>query len=71
MTKSNFDKEGRLWMFMTPDEEKEFYNEVLERVIANPRYYLDNLHELDSFWCSFINYPSSARKSLKNRNIYK
>lgn len=35
--------------------EKEYYYEVLDRVIANPRFYLDNLDKLDVFWVSFLN----------------
>lgn len=35
--------------------EKEYYYNVLDRVIANPRFYLDNLDRLDVFWVSFLN----------------
>lgn len=34
--------------------EKELYYEVLDRVIANPRYYLDNLDNLEVFRVSFL-----------------
>lgn len=60
--KSFFDKEERLWFFMTPEEEREFHNEVLERVIRNPRYYLDRINHisgttsLDVYRVSFYNY---------------
>lgn len=41
---------------MSIDEEREYYFTVLDKVIANPRFYLDNLEALHVFRCSFINY---------------
>jgi len=58
MKKSHYDIENRLFMFMTPEEEHAYYDEVLERVIRNPRFYLDNLDELSSFRVSFIGYKA-------------
>lgn len=34
-----------LYKSMTKEEEQEFYLETLNRVIANPRYYLDHLDD--------------------------
>lgn len=48
-------------------EEKECYNEVLERVIRNPRFYLDLLDESIGLWefkVSFINYSTKKAKPL-------
>lgn len=41
---------------MSKEEELAYYNEVLDRVLANPRYYLDNLDVLDEFRVSFLHY---------------
>lgn len=51
---------------MSLEEEYEFYNEVLDRVIKNPRFYLEHLDDgtLTTFKCSFINYH-------KKRRLYK
>lgn len=48
--------ENKLWEFMPSEEEHAYYEEVLRRVIHNPRYYLDNLDELSVFRVSFIYY---------------
>lgn len=56
---------------MSLEEQKAFYKENLARIINNPRYYLDNLEELDVYLVSFINYQSSDAKSLKSTKIYK
>lgn len=53
---SSYDKECLLGYFMSLDEERLYYEEVLQRVINNPRFYLDNLDDLEVFYCSFINY---------------
>lgn len=52
---------------MTLEEERQFYNEVLDRVIANPRYYLDHLEDdkLAVFKCSFIDYYHKVKKKSK------
>jgi hypothetical protein len=71
MARSSYEKENRLWLFMTTEEQREYYNEVLDRVIANPRKYLDNLEYLDVFRVAFINYTSSDNRSLRNRKLYK
>lgn len=69
MTKTRtYERSANLSDFMTLEEEYNYYNEVLERVIRNPRFYLDNLDELDVFFVSFINYH---RKRPKNQNLYK
>ena len=45
--------------------EKEYYYEVLDRVIANPRFYLDNLDKLDVFRVSFLNMNHKKEKLIK------
>ena len=45
-------------------EEKKYYLEVLEKVIANPRLYLDNLDNLQTFYVSFIDYSYKKSKGL-------
>jgi hypothetical protein len=59
--KSEYDRENYLWHFMTIEEQREYYDEVLTRVINNPRFYLDNLEELDVFKVSFIKYHWTKR----------
>lgn len=34
-----------LYTCMTPEEEEQYYIEILDRVIANPRFYLDHLDD--------------------------
>lgn len=41
---------------ITPIEESEFYEEILDRIIHNPRFYLNNLDDLEVFKFSFIYY---------------
>ena len=65
MVKSRYDMEARLKVEMTLEEEYAFYNEVLQRVINNPRFYLDHLDELDVFYVSFIDYSTTRRKKRK------
>lgn len=65
MKRSKYDLENDLSLFMDIDEERNYYEEVLQRVIQNPRYYLDNLDELYVFRCSFINYYQGKRKVYK------
>lgn len=48
---------------MTKEQERIYYESVLERVIENPRFYLDNLDTCDIFKVSFINYS-------RKRNIF-
>ena len=62
--KSNYDRENKLWLFMDYDSEKEYYEEVLQRVINNPRFYLNELDGLYVFRCSFINYKPGKTKGL-------
>jgi hypothetical protein len=71
--KSYYDRETRLGYFMTIEQEYAYYNEVLERVINNPRKYLDALDDgsLSEFMVSFINYTSTDRRSLKSKKLYK
>ena len=41
---------------MDREEEERYYNEILERMIRNPRFYLDNLEDLYLFRVSFRYY---------------
>lgn len=68
---SNYDNENRLWYFMTAEEEHAYYNEVLDRVIANPRYYLDNLDTLFTFRVSFRKYKAEFKdlKDTKSKDL--
>ena len=59
---SNDDYLGAL---MSPKEETDYFYEVCDRVISNPRFYLDNLDKL---------YVFRIRKNsmiIKNRKLYK
>lgn len=62
MRKSELDISNKLWKFMTYEEEQAYYHEVLERVIRNPRFYLDHLDELSVFRVSFLHYYPEDRK---------
>lgn len=62
-TITSYERDNKLWHFMCYDEEKAYFYEVCDRIIANPRFYLENLDELSVFKVSFINY--------KNRKVYK
>lgn len=53
---SDLDRENKLRLFMTKGEERAYVEEVYERVIANPRFYLDNLENLDMFRTRFKRY---------------
>jgi len=62
--KSELSYENRLHKFMSKEEEREYLDEVYERVRRNPRFYLDNLAELDMFRTRFKNYkPYNDYKS--------
>lgn len=65
LKKSYYDRENRLGAFMSIEQEYTYYNEVLERVIRNPRYYLNHLEELDVFEVSFIDYKRPAGRKKK------
>lgn len=56
-----------LWHFMEYDEEQAYYHEILERVIKNPRFYLDHLDELSVFRVSFLHYYPEE-KQLRSSN---
>ena len=66
--RSHYDYENRLWLFMTREEEVEFFNEVCERIIRNPRRYLDDLNNFSVFRVSFNNYHPRVKKKEK---VYK
>jgi hypothetical protein len=46
----------------TKEEESEIYDALLQDVIDNPRWYLDNLHSLRTFRVSWMNYGEKRRK---------
>lgn len=48
----------------TTVEEHKYYDEVLLRVINNPRFYLDNLDKLDVFDVSFLRKTVKKGKGL-------
>jgi len=54
--RSELDRENKLHLFMDKETEREYLDEVYERVRENPRFYLDNLPELDMFRTRFKNY---------------
>jgi hypothetical protein len=66
---NSLDREYRLWKFMTRKEEVAFHNEVLDRVINNPRFYLDNLNSLDVYIWSGTN--QDCIRKTKKRKLYK
>lgn len=59
---------NKAWLICeNSEEEKAFYEEILNRVISNPRFYLQNLDEsgvLQSYRFSFINYSYKKKKTL-------
>jgi len=59
---SNLDRENKLWLFMNKEDEREYFNEICDRIIRDPRFYLDNLERLDTFVVSFIHYGKSRKK---------
>lgn len=50
--------ENRVGYFMSKEEEEEFYQETLRRIIHNPRFYLDNLDDLHVFRLSSVEYKA-------------
>jgi len=52
---------------MTKEQEREYYETVLYKVMMNPRRYLDNLDNFDSFRVSFINYSKKRKIKPKKR----
>lgn len=68
-----YEKENRLWTFMEKDEEEWYYQETLNRILSNPRWYLDNLDYLINFRVSFIDYHDNrkAKKRVKISKLYK
>jgi hypothetical protein len=58
---------------MSDEEERDFYMEVLDRVIRNPRFYLDHLDNrgLWVFRVSFLDYKGKRRvkKGLKEKAL--
>lgn len=65
MRKTMSDIESRLWTFMSSEEEHNYYDQVCDSILHNPRYYLDNLESLNVFTVSFINYNKKKRKVYK------
>jgi hypothetical protein len=58
---------------MSDEEERDFYFEVLDRVIRNPRFYLDHLDNrgLWVFRVSFLDYKTKrkVKKGLKEKDL--
>lgn len=55
------------------EEQAEIYDRVLEDVYNNPRWYLDNLHNLITFKVSWANYhkglTTKPAKYVKRRKV--
>jgi hypothetical protein len=64
----NKDIESKLYLFMTKEEEREYFETTCDKIIANPRYYLDNLENLNVFTVSFNNY---RKRKVKKAKVYK
>ena len=64
MALSEYDLDNKLWHWMTLEEERAYYEEVCQRVINNPRFYLDNLDDLYVFRCSFIGYTAEKFEEM-------
>ena len=65
MSETWLERENRLWLCInsegiTVEErkriERDYFNEVCDRIIANPRFYLDHLDELDEFRVSWVSH---------------
>jgi hypothetical protein len=55
----------------TLEEQEKLYDELLQDVIDNPRWYLDNLHSLRTFRVSWVAYGKGRSKNtLPYRHIY-
>jgi hypothetical protein len=71
--RSELDKENRLWLFMDVKEEHEYFDEVCERIIRNPRFYLDNLDYLHTFRVGWIPYKKESEgvkhKKQKSKDL--
>ena len=59
------DKLPDIYEDITIEEEHLMYDEVCQRIINNPRFYLDNLDNLWVFRTSFISYYYKKRKVYK------
>jgi hypothetical protein len=64
---SRYDLSNKLYEFMSDTDEHAYFTEVCERVIRNPRFYLDHLDELYVFRVSFIR----KRRRLKKHKAFK
>lgn len=64
--KSRLDRDNELYLFMSAADERAYYDEVCERIIRNPRWYLNNLSELSEFRVRFENYKP-RKKSFINK----
>ena len=69
MKASNLDIENKLWLFMDKEDELSYFNEVCDRIIKNPRFYLDNLDKLDTFVVSFIHYGKSRKCNKEQKAL--
>jgi len=64
---SDVDEENKLRLFMDKDQEREYLDEVYERVARNPRFYLDNLPDLDTFRTRFKHDEKSGIGKLRQK----
>lgn len=67
--KSELDTNNKLWMFMDINEEHCYFDEVCTRIINNPRFYLDNLNELNVFRVSWIKYKPEHKMFVKSKDL--
>lgn len=56
---------------MTKEQERAYYETVLQKIYCNPRPYLDNLEQLWVFRVSFEDYHDKRKAKPKIRNITK
>lgn len=69
--RSELDSNNKLWMFMSIDEERAYFSEVCDRIISNPRFYLDHLEELSVFRVSWFKYKAEAKMFTRTERFIK
>jgi len=70
LRRSEVDMENKLRLFMDKETEREYLDEVYERVKQNPRFYLDNLPDLHMFRTRFKNYKPYSEYSDKTLKYF-
>ena len=54
---------------MSAEQERAYYESVLQRVYCNPKHYLENLEQMWVFRVSFLDYHDKRRFKVKKRSI--